>query len=337
MSCKGTQGGDSLNPAYRACGGRRVGRLALVLASALLALCLTAAVVLARTAPEKPVVHTGSALAGGYSSATLTGSLDPRGSATYYYFQYGPTDAYGLQTPLSEAGAGNASVQVRAALTGLSPLTIYHYRLVAVSGAGTTLGSGRSLETTKVPLSLQIVASPDPVSFGGPVIVQGTLSGTGDVNREVVLQSNAFPFTAGFADLGNPELTSASGGFSFVVLGLGVTSQYRVLTTTEPAVVSPVVAESVAVLVGARHAHTRHRHRVRIYGTVTPAENGMQVSIMRAEHGREVRAGGAVLQADGPDRSSYQAVIHRRRGVYRVLATVAGAQSSAYSAPFLVR
>jgi hypothetical protein len=312
--------------------------LALALAGALLALCLAAAVARARTAaPEKPVVHTGSALAVGYGSATLTGSLDPRGSATYYYFQYGPTDAYGLQTPLSEAGAGSASVPVRAALTGLSPLTIYHFRLVAVSGAGTTLGSDRSLKTTKVPLSLQIVASPNPVPFGGPVTVQGTLSGTGDVNREVVLQSNAFPFTAGFADLGNPELTSASGGFSFAVLDLGVTSQYRVLTTTEPAVVSPVVTESVAVLVRARHAHTRHRHRVRIYGTVTPAENGMPVSVMRLEHGRETRAGGAVLRPDGPDGSSYEIVIHRRKGAYRVLAAVTGAQSSAYSAPFLVR
>jgi hypothetical protein len=318
-------------------GGRRMSRTTMVLAGASLVLWLAASTAPARTAPEKPAVQTGSALSVGYASATLTGLVDPRGSATYYYFQYGPTDAYGQQTSLAEAGAGKSSVPVNAALTGLSPLTIYHYRLVAVSGAGTTLGSGRALKTTKVPLSLQIVASPDPISFGGPVTVQGTLSGTGNVNREVVLQASAFPFTAGFANVGNPELTSATGGFSFVVLDLGVTSQYRVLTTTEPAVVSTAVTETVTVLVEARHAHTRHRHRVRIYGTVTPAENGMQVSVMRLEHGREMRAGGAVLQADGSDRSSFKAVIRRHRGAYRVLATVTGAQSSAYSAPFLVR
>lgn len=337
MSCKGAWGEDSWSRAGRTWGGKRVGRLTMAFAGASLALCLTGGVALARTAPEKPTVRTGSALAVGYGSATLTGLVDPRGSTTYYYFQYGPTDAYGLQTPLSEAGAGGSSVSVRAALTGLSPLTIYHYRLVAVSGAGTALGSDRSLKTTKVPLSLQIVASPDPVSFGGPVTVQGTLSGTGDIDREVVLQVSAFPFTAGFADVGNAELTSATGGFSFVVLDLGLASQYRVLTTTEPAVVSPVVTETVAVLVQAHHAHTRHRHRVRIYGTVTPAENGMPVSVMRLEHGRETRAGGAVLRADGPDRSSYEIVIHRRKGAYRVLAAVTGAQSSAFSGPFLVR
>jgi hypothetical protein len=318
-------------------GVRRVAETTMVLLGASLVLCLAVASAMARTTPEKPTAQTGSALAVAYASATLTGSLDPRGSATYYYFQYGPTDAYGQQTPLAEAGAGKSSVPVRAALTGLSPLTIYHYRLVAVNGVGTTLGAGRSLKTTKVPLSLQIVSSPDPASFGGLITVQGTLSGTGNVNREVVLQSDAFPFTAGFADVGNPELTSATGGFSFVVLDVGATSQYRVVATTEPAVVSTDATETVTVLVEAHHAHTRHRHRVRIYGTVTPAENGMQVSIMRLEHGRETRAGGAVLQADGPDRSSFTTVIHRHRGAYRVLATVTGAQSSAYSAPLLVR
>ncbi len=64
--------------------------------------------------------------------------------------------------------------------------------------------------TTKVPLSLQILSSPDPVLFGGTAIVQGTLSGTGNGNREVVLQADQFPFSAGFQNVGNPELTTAT-------------------------------------------------------------------------------------------------------------------------------
>lgn len=302
-----------------------------------LALCAGAGSAPAGAAPLKPTADTGSASGVGYASATLSGSVDPRKSATYYYFQYGPTDAYGLQTPLSEAGAGSAAVPVRAAIAGLSPLTIYHYRLVAVSAAGTSSGADRSLKTTKVPLSLAIVASPDPVVFGGPVSIQGTLSGTGNANREVVLQSNSFPFTAGFLDVGNPELTSATGGFAFVLLGASITSQFRVVTTTAPAVLSPVVTESVEAMVSAAHVHTRHRHRVRIYGTVTPAENGMSVRIMRLRDGHETVVGGAVLAPDGPDRSSYRAVIHRHRGIYRVYAAIAGAQSPAYSAPLYVR
>lgn len=302
-----------------------------------LALCAGAGPAAASAALQKPAANTGSAIDIGYASATLSGSVDPHKSATYYYFQYGPTDAYGSQTPLSEAGTGDSALAVKVALTGLSPLTIYHYRLVAVSSVGTTLGASRSLKTTKVPLSLAIVASPDPVAFGGPVSIQGTLSGTGNVNREVVLQSNAFPFTAGFADVGNPELTSSTGGFSFVVLGLDLTSQFRVVTTAAPGVVSPTVTESVTVLLSAAHVPARRRHRVRISGTVTPAENGMSVDIMRLRDGRETVVASATLQPDGPDRSSYRTVIRRRKGLYRVYAAVAGAQNAASSAPLFVR
>lgn len=311
--------------------------IALAIAAACSILGVLAGPALASSSPPKPAAHTGEALEVGYDAATLTGSVNPRRSDTYYYFQYGPTDAYGLQTPLAEAGAGDSAMPVRVAVGGLAPLTVYHYRLVAVSAAGTTFGSDRSLKTTKVPLSLQIVSSPNPVAFGAPITVQGTLSGTGNTDRPVVLQANAFPFTAGFVDVGNPELTDASGGFAFVLLSVGAASQYRVLSTTAPEVVSPVVTETVSVLVSARHAPGRRRYRVRISGTVTPAENGMSVTIVRIDHGRQVSAGSAVLHPDGPDHSSYLAAVHRRRGVYRVLANVTGAQSSAYSAPFLVR
>lgn len=319
---------------------RGAGRAAIALVTISSACCLLGVgggEALAASAPPKPTVHTGGAAEVGYATATLTGSIDPRKSATDYYFQYGPTDAYGAQTPLAEAGAGDATVPVRVAIGGLAPLTIYHYRLVAVSAAGTTLGAGRELKTTKVPLSLQIVSTPDPVAFGGAITIQGTLSGTGNVNREVVLQANAFPFTAGFADIGNPELTSATGSFSFALLGLGVTSQYRVVTTTQPAVVSPVATETVTVIVSASHAPARRRHRVRIYGTVTPAENGMSVRVTRLSHGHEIVVGSATLRPDGPDHSSYRVSVHRRPGFYRVYAAVSGAQSAAYSGSLFVR
>jgi hypothetical protein len=316
---------------------RGTGRAVIVLTCVCCLLGVGSGQALAAAAPPKPTAHTGAAVDVSYATATLAGSIDPRKSATYYYFQYGPTDAYGAQTPLAEAGAGDSAVPVRVAISGLAPLTIYHYRLVAVNAAGTTLGGDRELKTTKVPLSLQIVSTPDPVAFGGAITVQGTLSGTGNVNREVVLQANAFPFTAGFANVGNPELTSATGSFSFALLGLGVTSQFRVVTTTQPAVVSPVATESVTVLVSASHAPARRRHRVRIEGTVTPAENGMPVRVMRLSHGHEIVVGSATLQPAGPDHSSYRVTVHRRPGVYRVYAAISGAQSAAYSGSLLVR
>ena len=245
----------------------------------------------ARAAGTLPAVSTGGARQVSYGSATLDGSVNPEGSDTSYYFQYGVTKAYGSQTAIADAGAGIHTVSVSLSVAGLQPLTVYHYRLIAVNGRGAATGRDRTLLTTKVPLSLQILSSPNPVLFGGPITVQGTLSGTESAGRAVVLQANQFPFTAGFQNVGNPELTTATGSFSFPVLGLSQATQFRVVTTTNPPVISPVAVENVAVRVDGHVGRARRRHFARIHGTVTPAEDGMQVGILRIVHGR-ARAGG---------------------------------------------
>jgi hypothetical protein len=53
----------------------------------------------------------------------------------------------------------------------------------------------------------------------------------------------------GFKNVGNPEITNSTGGFSFPVLGLLENAQLRVVTVGKPLVVSPVVTETVAVRV----------------------------------------------------------------------------------------
>ena len=59
-----------------------------------------------------------------------------------------------------------------------------------MSPGGTTKGGDRTFTTPKVPLSLAIAGAPDPVVFGNPFFVEGTLSGTGASTREIVLQAN---------------------------------------------------------------------------------------------------------------------------------------------------
>jgi hypothetical protein len=311
-------------------------RLALVTLVALAALASPAT---ALGASGPPIVTTGAAEQVGYGSAVLSGRVTPDGSNTSYYFQYGPTRAYGGQSTIADAGTGTKPVEVSVPIGGLDPLTIYHYRLVAVNSAGATLGADRSFMTTKVPLSLQILAAPSPVAYGGTVTVQGTLSGTDNANREVVLQADAFPFTAGFQPLGNPELTNPSGTFMFIVPNSAVTTRYRVVTATNPAVVSPVAVAEVAVTVTSHIAPGRKgRGHARIYGTVTPAENGAEVGMLRIEHGRGVLVGGTRLKAAGATSSKFSREVPIRRGVYRVLVRVVGAgQVSSYGIPLLVR
>jgi hypothetical protein len=94
------------------------------------------------SAPETNVGSTG---------ATLNGTVNPEGQSTSYYFEYGTTAAYGFQTAAANAGAGTSSVPASSNLTGLAPGTSYHYRLVAVSAGGTTLGNDQTLTTTLPP------------------------------------------------------------------------------------------------------------------------------------------------------------------------------------------
>jgi len=314
---------------------RPVAALAIALASLLpLALPLTA-----RAASALPGVSTGAAESVSYGTATLTGSVTPHGSNTSYYFQYGPTRAYGAQSAIADAGAGANAVTVRVPVSGLQPITTYHFRLVAVNAGGAATGLDRTFVTAKVPLSLQILVSPKPTLYGGAVTVQGTLLGTGNGDVPVVLQTNPFPYTQGFVPAGNPELTSSTGSFSFPFLGLTQATRFRVATTSKTPIVSAVGVEEVAVRVEAHVGRTRTRHQARIYGTVTPAIDGMEVGIMRITGGRNVLVAGTVLLHRNATSSRFSRVIRVKPGaVYRVLVRVTnGAQTSNYSQPLFIR
>ena len=52
-------------------------------------------------------------------------------------------------------------------------------------------------------------------------MLAGTLSGTGNASRQVVLQSNPFPYIQGFVATTNVQLTNAQGAFSFPLLSVG--------------------------------------------------------------------------------------------------------------------
>ena len=87
------------------------------------------------------------------TTATLKGSVNPKGSATTYQFEYGTSTSYGYLAPATAEliGSGTEAVEVSQPITGLEKGTTYHYRLVATNGAGTTKGEDRALMTSDVP------------------------------------------------------------------------------------------------------------------------------------------------------------------------------------------
>jgi hypothetical protein len=95
--------------------------------------------------PTPPAVVTGSPSQVRETSAVLNGTVDPKGQATNYYFQYGTTSAYGLQSSPASAGSGSGNVAVHSTITGLTTGTTYHYRLVAQSATGTSTGADQTV------------------------------------------------------------------------------------------------------------------------------------------------------------------------------------------------
>ncbi len=82
-------------------------------------------------------------------SATLDGMVDPDGEpVTSCMFEYGTETSYGMTAPCETAhgsvGSGTSPVEVHAKVSGLTPLTRYHYRLVAADKNGVHPGADRT-------------------------------------------------------------------------------------------------------------------------------------------------------------------------------------------------
>ncbi len=230
-----------------------------------------------------PAVSTGAAKGVESGAVTLTGSVDPNGEATTYYWEYGTTRRYGSRTADGSAGRGGNPRRVELRVEGLAPNTRYNYRLVASNPSGVRSGENRTVTTRRQPLGLQISAAPNPVVFGAPSTVVGALTGTGNGGRQVVLQQRPFPFTADFTDMGNPIVTDQNGGFSFPILPLPGTTQFRARTVEPGNVFSDVLTLGVAARIGTQvnDRSVRRFRRVRFFGTVTPARVGAPFEVQR--------------------------------------------------------
>ncbi|MDQ3723719.1 MAG: hypothetical protein M3376_11825 [Actinomycetota bacterium] len=273
----------------------------------------------------KPAVKTGAVADLQQQTATLLGRVNASGARTTYFFQYGPTRLYGAVTPSGTAAARAGTVNVTAALGGLAPFTTYHYRLVARNRNGTTRGADRTFKTRRMPLGLALAATPNPVPFGRPTVLGGTLSGTGNANRRILLQSNPFPYTQGFAPTSNVQLTNAAGQFAFPLLSVAINTQYRVVIPDKPDIASPIVSVGVAVRVSTNTSATRVRtgRTVRFFGTVRPARPGAQFAIQTLRRGSWRTVAGGITHGSRGGVSRYAKRVRiRRGGQYRVFVSI---------------
>jgi hypothetical protein len=167
----------------------------------------------ASAAATPPSATTGSASPGA-SNATVTGTVNPNGQATTYYFRYGTTTSYGLQTTPASAGSGSSPVAVHASLYGLTQDTPYHYQLVAQNAGGTTSGADGTFTITSsqaVVLGHEGFVSPGSIVGAEVGCFHGTTQCTGHLTMShngTVIAQRDYSIAADSGGFQNMELNS---------------------------------------------------------------------------------------------------------------------------------
>jgi hypothetical protein len=224
---------------------------------------------------------------GGVAHATTTtgeleGTVNTEGLAVSYYFEYGPTEAFGTKTKVVAVPIPSPLkvVKVGQAVTGL--LIGYHYRIVGIypgpAGPVTVTGSPRIFNGGKAAKMRFVIpkGKEDQIStvYGGTALLTGSLTGANPASQGLSLQATPFPYRDPFTTLGGTVLTSRTGSFVFKVAKLTQNTELRVLTTTPRPVYSPVVVIHVTPRITVHVRSGGKTGLYRIYGTVAPARNG---------------------------------------------------------------
>jgi hypothetical protein len=111
------------------------------------------------------------------SGFTLSGTVNPNGSATTYRFEYGTTTGYGSNIPPTEAsvGSGSSAVVVSQEVTGLLPSQTYHFRLTAHNSA-TASTSDRTFTTPAPPPGPPVAVVEAPIKVAGGYKLRGQVN-----------------------------------------------------------------------------------------------------------------------------------------------------------------
>jgi hypothetical protein len=104
------------------------------------------------TPPDPPGAAALGASSLTQTSATLNASVNPHGGAVSdCHFDYGISSAYGASAQcMPMPGNGMSPVEVSAPISGLSPNTTYHFRIVASNGVGSSVGADQTFTTAAV-------------------------------------------------------------------------------------------------------------------------------------------------------------------------------------------
>jgi hypothetical protein len=155
----------------------------------------------AQTTPATAVTDT---------AATLNGIVGPANGTTFYAFEYGTTTKYGSLTRVGSVPGSAAPSAVSAPLSGLTPATVYHFRLITGNGRAWRVGVGADQTFTTTPTPAALPPATAPIPAAPPVAAAAAPAPTPTLGKTVVV-----------APLSGTVKVKVPGGAGFTVLGAG--------------------------------------------------------------------------------------------------------------------
>lgn len=165
------------------------------------------------TTGPPPTVVTTAATGITTTGATLNGTVNANGSSTTVTFEYGLTTAYGSTvTAIQSPVGGNTVTPVSAPITGLTPNTVYNYRVKGVSGAGTSNGNNMTFTTA--------AAAPTAVTNAATNVTtnSATLNGTVNANNANTTVTFEWGLTTAYGNTVNATPLTVTGTSPVAVL-----------------------------------------------------------------------------------------------------------------------
>ena len=234
-----------------------------------------------------PTVATQAASSVKDSSATLHGTVNPNGQATTSYFEYGTSTSYGIKTPVKSLGSGTSTTNVSASISGLTPGTVYHVRLVASNAIGTNSGGDQTFTTSGQPV---VRAG----SAAGVTSTAATLTGTVEPNGHAASWFFQYGLSTSYG-LQTPTRSSSSASgvrsVSEAVGGLtaGRTYHFRLVATnsigTSYSADATFTTSGPPVSVTASATTVVFRHAVTLRGKVTSGRADESVALFAQRFG----------------------------------------------------